>query len=94
MTSRFCIPLSKDSAISKREEYEKDVIVFEERNLLVYFVGRWVTVRSAGWEAKGRLVRFEAGSLGRIHKPCTLLLLGDDKQLSLLRNWEVILKHE
>jgi len=94
MSERSCVPISADSVIAKRSEYEKDIIVFEERNLLVYFVGRHVTVKSAGLEIRGRLVRYEPGSVGRVHKPCTLLLQGDDKQLSLMRNWEVILKHE
>lgn len=90
MTSRSCISLSRDSMIAKREEYHQD-LVFEESHLLCYFLGRKVTVKNAGLEVQGRLVRFEAAGHGTMHKPCTLLLLRDDLQTQLLiRNWEEV----
>jgi hypothetical protein len=62
-----------------------------ERNLLRHFLGRKVTVKNAGLEVQGRLIRFEATGRGGMHKPCILLLLGDDLQTQLLiRNWEEV----
>jgi hypothetical protein len=90
MSDRFCIPLSRDSAIAKRQEYNQDVLVFEEPSLLVYFLGRKVGVKCADVEVQGRLVRFEAAGRG---KPGGLLLVGDDKtRWLLIRNWVVITK--
>jgi hypothetical protein len=73
--------------IAKREEYHQDVPVFEERNLLCYFLGRRVTVKNAGLEVQGRLVRFEAAGCGR---PGGLLLMSHDKTWLLIRSWGVI----
>ena len=87
MTERYCIPISRDSAIGKRPYFEKDTPVFEERNLLVFFLGRRVRVRSGGWQIDGRLLRFEAG----YRTPCMLLLLGDDKSQLLIRGWSEVI---
>lgn len=89
--ARACIPLPRDTMMAKREEYSQDVPVFEEHHLLCYFLGRRVTVKNAGLEVQGRLVRFEAAGRGGMHKPCMLLLLGDDLETQLLiRDWEEV----